>query len=84
MASSKVIVSRSPNFSMDDVIGSNFTGVAHRSLNTMMSLAIFYPKLRMLTEQDQVVINCTLSRFKTKSKLTNFMKISRIEGYNGK
>ena len=28
-----------------------------------------------------MVINCTRSRAKTKSKLTNLMKISRIEGY---
>ena len=31
-----------------------------------------------------MVVNCTRSRVKTKSKLTNLMKISRIEGYNGK
>ena len=31
-----------------------------------------------------MIINCTRSRVKTKSKLTNLMKISRIEGYNGK
>ena len=30
------------------------------------------------------VINCTPIRVKTKSKLTNLMKISLIEGYNGK
>ena len=35
-------------------------------------------------EQDQVVVNFTWSRVKTKFKLTNLMKISRIEGYNGK
>ena len=29
-----------------------------------------------LTEQDQVVINCTRSSVKTKTKLTNLMKIS--------
>ena len=34
--------------------------------------------------QDRVVINFTWSRVKIKSKLTNLMKISRIEGYNGK
>ena len=31
-----------------------------------------------------MVINCTRSRVKNNFKLTNFMKISRIEGYNGK
>ena len=35
-------------------------------------------------EQDRVVINYTWSRVKNNSKLTNLMKISRIEGYNGK
>ena len=35
-------------------------------------------------EQIDVVINCTLIHVKIKSKLTNLMKITRIEGYNGK
>ena len=39
---------------------------------------------RKVTNQDRVVVNCTRSRVKTKPKLTNLMKISRIEGYNGK
>ena len=30
------------------------------------------------------VVNCTRSRVKIKSKLTNLMKTSQIEGYNGK
>ena len=38
----------------------------------------------MLMNRDDEVINCTRSRVKIKSKLTNLMKISRIEGYNGK
>ena len=37
-----------------------------------------------LMNQDRVVVNCTRSRVKTKSELTNLVKISRIEGYNGK
>ena len=37
-----------------------------------------------LTEQDREVINFTRSCVKNNSKLTNLMKISRIEGYNGK
>ena len=37
-----------------------------------------------MTDQDRVVINCTRSRVKINSKLTNLMKISRIMGYNGK
>ena len=37
-----------------------------------------------MTDQDRVVVNCTRSRVKNKSKLTNLVKISRIEGYNGK
>ena len=31
-----------------------------------------------------VVVDCTLIRVKIKSKLTNLMKRTRIEGYNGK
>ena len=37
-----------------------------------------------MTDRDREVINCTRSLVKIKSKLTNFMKISQIEGYNGK
>ena len=37
-----------------------------------------------LTNRDREVVNCTQSHVKTKSKLTNLMKISRIEEYNGK
>ena len=38
----------------------------------------------MLTRRIDAVINCTPIHVKTKSKLTNLMKISRIEGYNDK
>ena len=34
-------------------------------------------------ERIDVVVNCTPIRVKIKSKLTNLMKITRIEGYNG-
>ena len=37
-----------------------------------------------MTSRDCEVVNFTRSRVKTKSKLTNLMKISLIEGYNGK
>ena len=37
-----------------------------------------------LTERIDLVISCTPIRVKIKSKLTNLMKITRIEGYNGK
>ena len=37
-----------------------------------------------LTRGDREVINFTRSHVKTKSKLINLMKISQIEGYNGK
>ena len=39
---------------------------------------------RQVTKQDREVVNCTQSRVKNNSKLTNLVKISRIEGYNGK
>ena len=38
----------------------------------------------VLTERINAVVNCTLIHVKNKAKLTNLMKISRIEGYNGK
>ena len=37
-----------------------------------------------LASGDREVVNFTQSHVKTKSKLTNLMKISQIEGYNGK
>ena len=37
-----------------------------------------------MTRLDREVINFTRSHVKTKSTLSNLMKISRIEGYNGK
>ena len=37
-----------------------------------------------MTEQIDAVVNCTPIRVNNNSKLTNLMKISRIEGYNGK
>ena len=40
--------------------------------------------IEVVTKRDREVINCTRSRVKNNSKLTNLMKISRIEGYNGK
>ena len=39
---------------------------------------------RELTSRDREVIDFTRSRVKTKSKHTNLMKLTRIEGYNGK
>ena len=43
-----------------------------------------YGQLSNLTIRDREVVNCTRSHVKINSKLTNLMKISRIEGYNGK
>ena len=37
-----------------------------------------------MTEQIDAVVNCTQIRVKIKSKLTNFIKLIRIKGYNGK
>ena len=37
-----------------------------------------------VTKRDRKVVKNARSRVKTKSKLTNFMKLIRIEGYNGK
>ena len=40
--------------------------------------------VRGLMDRDSKVVNCIWSCVKIKSKLSNLMKISRIEGYNGK
>ena len=37
-----------------------------------------------LTRREHEVVNFTRSRVRTKSKLTNLVKLIRIEGYNGK
>ena len=50
----------------------------------LFSLFLAYMEPIRMMERDHEVVNCTRSRVKTKSKLTNLMKISRIEGYNGK
>ena len=41
-------------------------------------------QFRLLTKQDHEVIGNTRSHVKIKSKITNFMKLIWIEGYNGK
>ena len=40
--------------------------------------------ISFLMDRIDVVIKCTLIHVKIKSKLTNLIKITRIEGYNGK
>ena len=42
------------------------------------------PSQATVTERDHEVVENTRSQVKIKSKLTNLMKITRIEGYNGK
>ena len=37
-----------------------------------------------MTDRDCEVVNCTQSHVEIESKLTSLMKISRIQGYNGK
>ena len=37
-----------------------------------------------MKDQIDVVVNCTPTHVNIKSKLTNLMKITQIEGYNGK
>ena len=43
-------------------------------------MAFVRTKNGLLTEQDREVVNCTWFRVKNNSKLTNLVKISRIEG----
>ena len=38
----------------------------------------------MVTERIDAVVKCTPIHVKNKTKLTNLMKLIRIEGYNGK
>ena len=52
--------------------------------NLIKLFTLIPPQQLHLTDWDREVINCTRSHVKNNSKLTNFMKISRIEGYNGK
>ena len=40
--------------------------------------------IMLLTRRDREVVDFTRSRVKNYSKLTNFRKFTRIEGYNGK
>ena len=54
--------------------------------NSLSSSLSEYTKIAnfSLTNRYREVVNCTRSYVKNNSKLTNLMKISRIEGYNGK
>ena len=45
---------------------------------------MFYFSISSMTKRDREVVDFTRSRIKNKSKLTNLMKIIRIEAYNGK
>ena len=49
-----------------------------------MEREINVDRITRVTSGDYEVIDFTQSHVKTKSKLTNLMKISRIEGYNDK
>ena len=52
--------------------------------NSIFRIFIFLWYLKHMTSRDRKVVDFTRSRVKTKSKLTNLMKLTRIEGYNGK
>ena len=41
-------------------------------------------EVRSLTRRNREVVDCKRYRVKNNSKLTNFRKFTRIEGYNGK
>ena len=49
-----------------------------------MIFDLFSLRSELLTKRDREIVNSTRSCVKNKFKLTNFMKIFRIEGYNGK
>ena len=46
--------------------------------------APFLKNVMLLMERDCKVVEITQSRVKIKSELTNLMKVTQIEGYNGK
>ena len=59
--------------------------IAMCDLSHMMSMIdLATISVETLIDRDREVVNCTRSHVKTNSELTNLMKISRIEGYNGK
>ena len=55
-----------------------------KTSNTSEYIESNLQNIEALTHQIDVVVNCKPIRGKIKSKLTNLMKITRIEGYNGK
>ena len=50
----------------------------------IVSVIALVTPARTLTRRYREVVDFTRSRVKTKSKLTNLMKLTRIEGHNGK
>ena len=50
----------------------------------MLSLTCHVDGGKSLTRQNHEVIDFTRSHVKNKTKLTNFVKLIRMEGYNGK
>ena len=52
--------------------------------NFLKKYALIPRQWRRLTRRDREVVDFTRSRVKNNTELTNFIKLSRIEGYNGK
>ena len=63
---------------------SPFQDVIENGLNIYVCIKSKILKAWLVTRRNREVIDFTRSRVKTKTKLTNLMKIIRIEGYNGK
>ena len=61
-----------------------FVSVASLNLLSKELASIWSHRVKDLMNQDREVVENTRSCVKIKSKLTNFMKLIRIEGYNGK
>ena len=57
--------------------------IMERGTNKPLAETFSYVRTHVMSRNREVV-DFTPSRVKNNSKLTNLMKISRIEGYNGK
>ena len=53
-------------------------------LRSGVSARVWFRQDMRVTERDREVVENTQFRCKIKSKLTNFMKLIQIKGYNGK
>ena len=58
--------------------------IQRNSFNRIFKILRYQEQIILLTRQNCEVVDFTRSRVKNICELTNLMKMSRIEGYNGK